>query len=175
VLELKLPNLALVRARGQEIRELFAPAEIDELWLFHPDPCDSALELKNRLIGQPFLTDVHHLLRDDGLLCLKTDHPGYFQWTLALFGLPRPAWTSPREARHVLEVGQLPEASDRVKGLFRVAMTSADYWRDAAALAHTAARAFAGRRTPFEERFLRRGLPIYYFEVQKHGSLSAGT
>jgi tRNA (guanine-N7-)-methyltransferase len=169
VLELKLPNVALVRGRGQEIGELFAPAEIDELWLFHPDPCDGALERPNRLMGEPFLTEVHHLLGDGGLFCLKTDHPGYYQWTLALFGLPQPAWTSPREARHVLEAGQLPAAGERVKKQFRVTVSSGDYWRDSAALEHTAGRAFAGRTTVFEERFRRRGLPIYYFEVRKQG------
>jgi tRNA G46 methylase TrmB len=167
VLELKLSNLALVRGRGQEIGEVFAPAEIDELWLFHPDPCDSALELRNRLMGEPFLADVHDLLRDDGLFCLKTDHPGYYQWTLALFGLLQPAWTSPRDAQYVLEAGQLPPASERLKSLFRVAITSPDYWQDSAALKHTEPRAFAGRTTPFESRFRKRRLPIYYFEAGK--------
>jgi tRNA G46 methylase TrmB len=166
VLELKLPNLALVRGRGQEIRHLFGLAEVDEVWLFHPDPCDTALELPNRLMGEPFLTDVHELLRDAGLLCLKTDHPGYYQWALALFGAGQPAWTSHREARHVVAAGQLPPVSEGLKRLFGVAMSSADYWGDAGALAHTAKRAFAGRTTPFEERFRRRGLPIYYFEVR---------
>jgi tRNA (guanine-N7-)-methyltransferase len=167
VLELSLPNVSLVRGRGQEIRHLFAPAEVDELWLFHPDPCDSALELPNRLTGEPFLTDVHHLLRAGGLFCLKTDHPGYYQWTLALLGLPQPQWLSPRETRHVLPSKQLPPPSAQLQQLFQVTRTSADYWQDTHALAQTAARAFVGRSTPFESRFRTRRLPIYYFELRK--------
>ena len=36
--------------------------------------------------------------RPGASLCLKTDHPGYYQWTLSLLGLPQPMWFASRQA-----------------------------------------------------------------------------
>jgi tRNA G46 methylase TrmB len=139
-----LRNIALLRARAQDILQIFAQREVDEIWLFHPDPCDSAIELKNRLIAEPFLNDVHRVLRDDhSTLSLKTDYAAYYQWVLSLFGLPR------------------------IRRSFKVAINSADYWNDPDAQSRTAARCFAGEVTTYEARFIKKRQPIYYFEIMK--------
>src|SRR5687768_7306042 len=76
-----LRNVALLHGRAQEIRKFFADSEIDEVWVFHPDPCDKPDELPNRLLAEPFLLDVHQVLRDtESALILKTDHREYFEW-----------------------------------------------------------------------------------------------
>jgi tRNA G46 methylase TrmB len=151
VASLALRNVALLRGRGQDAPRVFAQREVDEIWVFHPDPCDRDVELKNRLIAQPFLSDVHGILRDhNSTLSLKTDHRGYYQWALNLFGLPGPVSPSPA-----------------ILHQYQVAMTSADYWHDPAALAHSAGRPFAGEVTLFESRFLKKRLPIYYLEIRK--------
>ena len=72
----ELRNVALLHGRAQDIRRLFADGELDEVWVFHPEPLDNPRELPNRLIAEPFLIDVHHTLRDGGPLVLKTDHCG---------------------------------------------------------------------------------------------------
>jgi tRNA G46 methylase TrmB len=93
VASLDVRNIGLLRGRGQDVAKFFGDNELDEVWVFHPDPCDRDVELKNRLIAEPFLTDVHRVLRDeDSVVALKTDHPGYYQWVLGLFGLPEPEW-----------------------------------------------------------------------------------
>jgi tRNA G46 methylase TrmB len=178
VAELGLRNVALLRARAQDIARIFADREIDEIWIFHPDPCDRDVELKNRLIAEPFLLDAHRTLRDDAsLLALKTDHPGYYQWTLALLGLPAPAWFSPdhpvtpasprTRRRDLMRQEDLPAPSDAIRRHFDVAANSPDFWNDPAALAHTAPRPFANEVTFFESRFLKKRLPIYYIEMRK--------
>jgi tRNA G46 methylase TrmB len=183
-------NIALLRGRGQDVSKIFADNEVDEIWVFHPDPCDRDVDLKNRLIAEPFLLDAHRVLRDDNsVLALKTDHPGYYQWVLGLFGLPEPEWfkaardsgvTSPPTARSessapssrvrtcdLMRPDDIPGPSHTIRHRFEVAMNSPDYWQDRAALAHTARRCFAGESTFYESRFLKKRLPIYYFEMQK--------
>src|SRR3954447_17552568 len=98
VTQRNLRNVALLGGRAQELTRLFADVELDEIWVFHPDPCDRPVELKNRLMSEPFLVNAHRVLRTTGpgaRLCLKTDHPGYYQWTLALLGLQEPEWFQP--------------------------------------------------------------------------------
>ncbi|MDB5320646.1 MAG: trmB [Phycisphaerales bacterium] len=141
---LNLSNIALLRSRAQDILQIFAEREVDEIWLFHPEPCHSEAELKNRLITEPFLNDVHQVLRDDrSTLSLKTDHPAYYQWVLSLFELPQ------------------------LRRSFQVAINSADYWNDSKAQSRTAARCFAGEVTTYEARFIKKRQPIYYFEIMK--------
>lgn len=142
-----LRNVALVRGRGQDLLRIFGNGELDEVWVFHPDPFAGPGELKNRLIAEPFLLDVHAVLRNQAsTLSLKTDHPGYFQWALGLFGSP---------------------SGDALRQRFKVVANSADFWNDPAALAHASGRCFSKEATLFESRFLKRRLPIHYFEIAK--------
>jgi tRNA G46 methylase TrmB len=144
---LGLKNVALVRSRAQDIAKIFGPSELDEIWIFHPDPCDREVELKNRLIAEPFLLDAHGALRDDtSSICFKTDHAGYYQWVLSL--LPR----------HSL--------AQR----FELTVASADYWQDSIATAQTAHRSFANQTTRYECRFLKKRHPIHYLELRKKPS-----
>jgi tRNA G46 methylase TrmB len=174
VADLGLRNVALLRGRAQDVGRIFGGREVDDVWVFHPDPCDRPAELKNRLIAEPFLADVHAILRDGASrLSLKTDHPGYYQWVLGLFGLPEPAWfRAPRDpagprvrARDLMPPSQIPAPSGPLVTRFKVLANSPDFWNDPAVLAHTAAREFAGEVTLFEDRFVRKRLPIYYFEI----------
>ena len=152
-------NIALIRGRGQDASRVFDDREVDEIWVFHPDPCDRAVELKNRLIAGPFLTQAHQVLRDDRcVLVLKTDHAGYYRWVLNLFGLPGPDLMHPKDS---------PGPGDAVRRLFRLSMNTPDFWNDPAALAHTAGRLFAGETTAYESRFLRKRRPIFYVEMEK--------
>jgi tRNA G46 methylase TrmB len=178
VTERRLRNVSLIRGRAQDVARIFGPGEVAEVWAFHPDPCDKPNELPNRLIAEPFLADVHGVLRDaSGTLTLKTDHPGYYQWTLALLGLPEPesfagaragAAGGPRvRVRDLMPSDALPAASDTLRRRFEVTALSADYWQDEAMQAHVAGRMFAGEVTAFESRFLKKRQPIYCAEMRK--------
>ncbi len=92
----RLKNVILLRGRAQEIGRIFGADEVDEVWAFHPDPCDREKELPNRLVAEPFLLDAYRVLKaGTGRFCLKTDHPGYYQSALGLLGLPQPPWFEP--------------------------------------------------------------------------------
>ncbi len=156
-----LRNIALLRGRAQDLPELLAPLELDEIWIFHPDPCDRPVELRNRLMAEPFLLDVHTVLREcTSALTLKTDHLGYYQWTLALLGLPPLPSVETASA-------PLPQPSQAVQERFAVTMNSPHFWHDPVAQAHAANRCFSGEVTLFESRFVRKKLPIYYLDLRK--------
>jgi len=141
VAQAELRNVALLHARAQEINCIVAYAELDELWIFHPEPLDTPREIQNRLLCEPFLIDVHHVLRDGGAVILKTDHRGYFDAVLELLG--------------------------RMRDRFDMGTTSFDFWNDGAAQSAVAARAFAGEVSAFENRFVRKRKPIHYVEVHR--------
>ena len=143
-----LRNIFLLRARATDLLQLFARAELDEIWIFHPDPCAREAERKHRLVSAPFLLDAHAVLKNDAsVLALKTDREDYYQSSLQLFD------------------GKVQEKTVRQR--LMIVATSTDYWHDAAALAHTQGRLFAKRRTLFESRFHGAKKPIFYIECQK--------
>lgn len=182
-----LRNVALLRGRAQQLSRMFAESELDEIWLFHPDPCDRDVERAARLFNEPFLLDAHRALRHrDAALVLKTDHPGYYQWALGLLGLSEPEWFgrareilqrdpkapssmfSPRvRARDLMQPRDVPSSNSAIRDRFDVAINSADYWGDVNAIKRTANRCFAGEVTIFESRFRKKHLPIYYLELRK--------
>ncbi len=131
-------NVILLRGRGQELLRLFAYHEVDELWLFHPDPFDRPVEAAGRLVTAPFLSDAAAVLRPRSRFCFKTDHAGYYQHLLKLVD----------------------------ESAFSVNVNTTDLWNDAVAIQAVANRGFAGERTHFEDRFIKRRQPIHYVELQ---------
>lgn len=189
-----LRNIGLLRGRGQDVADVFGDSELDEILVLHPDPFATPAEWPNRLIAEPFLIDAHHTLNGPAAaLTLKTDHPGYYGWVLALLGLAEPAHFNTARARAIatptlanrldgdprIRAADLMPVTDPVPrsqpviDRFDVAAHSFDYWHDPAALAHTAGRPFADERTFFEDRFLKKRQPIYYVELRKRGGDTA--
>ncbi len=169
-----LKNIQLLRARAQDVRQFFGDGEIDQAWIFHPDPCDKEKELKNRLISEPFLVDLHAVLRQGSHVAIKTDHPGYYQWLLGLLGVQHPFHdpSQLRRRRDLMREEQIPVASDLVRQRFEMHVRSDDLRNDAEVQSRIADRLFANETTLFERRFIRKRLPIYYLELIAHLSLS---
>ena len=138
-----LHNVALLRDRAQNLRAIFADGELDEILIFQPEPCDRPEELPNRLVTSTFLNDLQRLLNGPAAtITLKTDHAESFDELVAAI-------------------------EDTAKdSSLRIARISRDFWNDAATLAQTADRCFAGEKTLFEQRFIRRRQPIYYVELR---------
>ena len=141
VAALDLRNVALLHGRAQDVHRFFADGELDEIWIFHPEPLDTPRELKNRLLGEPFLIDAHHALRGGGSLILKTDHRGYFDAVIGLLG--------------------------RMTDRFAIGTMSLEFWNDPTAQSAVAGRAFAGELTAFESRFVRKRKPIHFLEIRR--------
>lgn len=165
-----LSNVLLVRGRAQWLRRKFADGELDEVWLFHPDPCANAVERPNRLFAEPFLLDAAAVLRPGGTLTLKTDHAGYYQSARSLLGLPQPDWATavPRaRVRDLSSPDEWPARSDAATEAFKVSAASHDFWNDAAAQEHASAMLFAGERTAFEQKHFADRRPIFYVELRR--------
>jgi tRNA G46 methylase TrmB len=180
-----LRNVALLRGRADDLSRMFAPGELDEVWVFHPEPCAEPKQRANRLVAEPFLLAAHDLLRGEGsVVAVKTDHAGYYQWVhgvtgteepaafrlareAAAAGTPAPEGTPRVRVRDLLAPDDVPVPSAAVGKRFVVAASSPDFWRDEAVLRHTAGRCFAGSRTPFERRFVDKRRPIYYVELRR--------
>lgn len=189
-----LKNVALLRGRGQDMASIFAPGEVDEILLFHPDPCALPAELPNRLFGEPFLLAAHSVLKDNGRLTLKTDHPSYYAWALAVLGREEPAHFSEARRRTAADpsLAKRLTGSPRIRAVdlldpkdrpphsipgsagFDVVSESFDLWNESAAQATATGRVFDGERTGFEERFLKKRQPIYFLDLRKRSSPRRG-
>ncbi|MED5369827.1 MAG: tRNA (guanosine(46)-N7)-methyltransferase TrmB [Myxococcota bacterium] len=64
----------ICRYNATALSDLFAPGEIDRLYINHPDPWNKDRWAKNRLLGPEFLDMVATLLKPGAELRLKTDH-----------------------------------------------------------------------------------------------------
>ena len=80
-----LDNFRYLRARGERLHFIFGPGEVDEIFLFFPDPWQKNRQHKKRLVQTPFLDSAHKVLTTQGTLSIKTDHAGYAQWMLEHF------------------------------------------------------------------------------------------
>jgi tRNA (guanine-N7-)-methyltransferase len=75
-----LNNAAFLRSRIELIKPFFAAGEVDEIWITFPDPF---LKKANRRLTAPACLDVYRtILRQGGLVHLKTDSPTMYRYTL---------------------------------------------------------------------------------------------
>ena len=81
-LEEKLENVAFLRTRIEQVQLFFDPQEIDEIWITFPDPFLRKSKSNRRLTSIPFLDRYHPVLKDGGLLHLKTDDPTLYEFSL---------------------------------------------------------------------------------------------
>ena len=77
-----LENVGFLRIQIQNILEYFEADEIDEIWLTFPDPqAQSPLE-RQRLTNPTFLGKYKTVLKTGGIMHLKTDNDGFYDYTL---------------------------------------------------------------------------------------------
>ncbi len=79
--EAPLPNAAFLRTEIEAIHQHFAPGEIDEIWITFPDPQLRHSRLRKRLTHPRFLRLYKQILKEDGIIHLKTDSPDLFAFT----------------------------------------------------------------------------------------------
>ncbi|MEN8156325.1 MAG: tRNA (guanosine(46)-N7)-methyltransferase TrmB [Bacteroidota bacterium] len=79
-----LENVAFLRSRIDFITSFFARNEVDEIWITFPDPQSKKRRRRKRLTGARFLNLYRQLLKDDGVVHLKTDNSGLYKYTLGL-------------------------------------------------------------------------------------------
>jgi tRNA (guanine-N7-)-methyltransferase len=80
--ELNLPNVAFLRTRIEFINSFFSSDEVDEIWITFPDPHPGGRNSNKRLTSPWFLNSYRLLLKDKGLIHLKTDNKELYEFTL---------------------------------------------------------------------------------------------
>ncbi len=83
-LEENLDNVAFLRTQIELIDLLFAENEISEIWLTFPDPQIKYKRTKHRLTNKEFLKKYKHVLKENGIVHLKTDSEFMHGYTLGL-------------------------------------------------------------------------------------------
>lgn len=142
----RLANVAFIRGRAQDVGRMVGQREVDEIWIFHPEPCQRQVERSNRLISEAFLRAAFDILRAErSRVCVKTDHADYYA--------------------HILETAALSAVQRR----FTIVVNSRDYWADKLAQRRTRSYLFAAEQTAYESRFIRRRKPICYVELARRG------
>jgi tRNA (guanine-N7-)-methyltransferase len=80
-------NLRLIRAEAAYVLEyLLPPGRLDAIHVYFPDPWPKKRHHKNRLISEPFPPLAKRLLREGGVVFLRTDNVEYFEQMLEVFG-----------------------------------------------------------------------------------------
>jgi tRNA (guanine-N7-)-methyltransferase len=79
--EQNLPNVAFLRTRIEFINSFFSTDEVDEIWITFPDPHPGGSNSNKRLTSPWFLNSYRNILKDKGLIHLKTDNKELYNFT----------------------------------------------------------------------------------------------
>lgn len=80
--ELDLPNLRFLRFDAEAVEEIFAPGEVERIYLNFSDPWPKDRHAHRRLTSDRFLNRYRQFLKDDGCIMFKTDNRGLFDYSL---------------------------------------------------------------------------------------------
>jgi len=83
-IEENISNVAFLRTQIELIDELFAANEVSEIWITFPDPQIKYKRTKHRLTNEVFLKKYRAILKEDGMVNLKTDSEFMHGYTLGL-------------------------------------------------------------------------------------------
>jgi len=81
-LEEKIGNVRFIRMFIDHIDDFFVHGEISEIWITFPDPYLKDKKVNKRLTSPVFLEKYDKVLKEGGLLHLKTDSVELFRYTL---------------------------------------------------------------------------------------------
>lgn len=77
-------NVAFIRTQIELIDFIFAENEVSEIWITFPDPQIKYKRTKHRLTNHAFLEKYNHILKEEGIMNLKTDSEFMHGYTLGL-------------------------------------------------------------------------------------------
>ena len=81
-IERGLDNVYFVRARADQIDQLFDAKSLWAIWLTFSDPYPKKRAAGRRMTHPTFLAKYQQLLAPDGRFYLKHDNPDFFKWSL---------------------------------------------------------------------------------------------
>lgn len=77
-----LTNVFFLRARADQLPELFEENSLGTIWLTFPDPFPKKGSAGRRMTSSTFLRTYTKMLKNEGSFCLKHDDRNFFQWSL---------------------------------------------------------------------------------------------
>ncbi len=77
-----LTNVFFLRARADQLPELFDENSLAAIWLTFPDPFPKKGSAGRRMTAPTFLRTYTKVLKTGGTFCLKHDDRDFFQWSL---------------------------------------------------------------------------------------------
>ena len=78
----KMPNVAFLRTHIEMIDRFFASGEVSEIWITFPDP--QMTKENKRMTSTRFMQLYSRILKENGLIHLKTDSPFLYAYTCAM-------------------------------------------------------------------------------------------
>ena len=81
-LEKKMPNVAFLRTHIELIDRFFSQGEVSEIWITFPDP--QMAKVNKRMTSTRFMQIYSRILKENGLIHLKTDSPFMYAYTRAM-------------------------------------------------------------------------------------------
>ncbi len=99
--ELELPNIYFMCVDAKELPDIFAPGEVDRIYLNFSDPWPKDRHARRRLTSPDFMKVYDQVLRADGRVEFKTDNQDLF--TYSLEAIPEAGWridASTRDLHH---------------------------------------------------------------------------
>jgi tRNA (guanine-N7-)-methyltransferase len=91
VQEEEMKNVGFLRMQIQYIDYFFSANEVSEIWITFPDPQPQKTRERKRLTSEVFLNKYKNILTPGGIIHLKTDNEGFYNFTLETlqhFNLP---------------------------------------------------------------------------------------
>ena len=101
--ELGLTNVFFVDDDARRLPELFAPDEVDRIYVNFCDPWPGHRHSKRRLTAVGFLELYRQVLKDGGQLHFKTDNRDLYEWSL--FQFPKAGYELSEVTRNLHEHG----------------------------------------------------------------------
>lgn len=72
----------VARYNAHYLTDLFEVGELDNVFIYFPDPWALKSQLKHRLLKTEFWNNLFELQKAGSIVEFKTDHPEYFEWVL---------------------------------------------------------------------------------------------
>lgn len=80
--EKRFPNVRFLNVQAEYLENIFAPGEVDRIYLNFSDPWPKARHSKRRLTSTVFLARYEKILKEEGILEFKTDNRELFEFSL---------------------------------------------------------------------------------------------
>ena len=77
-------NIVFLDWDAADITSVFAPCEVERIYLNFCDPWPKSRDAKFRLTAPSFLRSYADILTPDGVICFKTDNTPLFEWSVCV-------------------------------------------------------------------------------------------